>query len=162
MESVATAAGVTRVTAYNQFGSRAALVEAVLDEVVSRDRMDELVTGTSDLDPAAAVQTAIDRTCAFWAHEQALLRRLFATAYQERAIDEMIQRREGWRRAQWASLLARFGLPSDSVITRDGAADVLTALTSFPAYDRLGAAQQGPAAAASLLGHLALRLIRTP
>lgn len=167
MEAVAAAAGVTRVTAYNQFGSRTGLVEAVLDEVVARDRMDRLVEGTRSLEPAAALDAAIAATCAFWYAERPLLRRLFAAAYEDPAVAALLQRREGWRRDQLVALLARADAPSDGpgdglsgALDRSSAADLLTAVTSFPAYDRLGEAADDPARAAELLGLLVRPLVR--
>jgi len=158
MEAVAAAAGVTRVTAYNQFGSRAGLVEAVLDEVVSAEAMDQLVTGTAALQPAVAVQVAVARTCSFWHAERTLLRRLFATAYTEPAIAELLERREGWRKKQWTALLGRLPQPPGGALDAAQAAEVLTAITSFPAYDRLGPSAADPVVAAGLLGHVAASL----
>jgi AcrR family transcriptional regulator len=151
METVAVAAGVTRMTVYNQFGSRTALIEAVLNQVVARDRMDQLVDGTSELDPADALHAALVTTCRFWQTERPLLRRLFATAHTEPAVAELLARREGWRRDQLGSLLGRVSpvLAEDSAVL-----DVVVAVTSFPAYDRLGATADTPDAAAVLLHRL--------
>jgi AcrR family transcriptional regulator len=151
METVAAAAGVTRMTVYNQFGSRTAVIEAVLDQVVTRDRMDQLVDGTSELDPGDALRAALVTTCRFWHAERPLLRRLFAVAYTEPAVAELLARREGWRRDQLRSLLARAvpTLRGDSAVL-----DVVVAVTSFPAYDRLGATADAPDAAAVLLHRL--------
>jgi AcrR family transcriptional regulator len=151
METVAAAAGVTRMTVYNQFGSRTAVIEAVLDQVVDRDRMDRLVDGTSALDPADALHAALVTTCRFWHAERPLLRRLFAVACTEPAVAALLSRREGWRRDQLGSLLGR-AVPA---LQEDGALlDVVVAVTSFPAYDRLGATADTPDAAADVLHRL--------
>jgi hypothetical protein len=120
--------------------------------------MDRLVEGTDDLEPAEALQAAISTTCAFWHSERALLRRLFAAAYEDRSTAALLDRREGWRRAQFAALLARLGDDLAAGLDLDGAADLLTAATSFPTYDRLGPAAEDPGAAARLLHHLARSL----
>lgn len=151
METVAAAAGVTRMTVYNQFGSRTAVIEAVLNQVVARDRMDQLVDGTSELDPVDALHAALVTTCRFWHAERPLLRRLFATAYTEPAVAELLARREGWRREQLGSLLGRVS----PALREDGALlDVVVAVTSFPAYDRLGPTADAPEAAADVLHRL--------
>ena len=151
METVAVAAGVTRMTVYNQFGSRTAVIEAVLNQVVARDRMDQLVDGTSELDPVEALRAALVTTCRFWQAERPLLRRLFAIAYTEPAVAELLARREGWRRDQLGSLLGRVSpaLPEDGALL-----DVVVAVTSFPAYDRLGATADAPDVAADVLHRL--------
>jgi AcrR family transcriptional regulator len=156
MGTVAAAAGVTRMTVYNQFGSRTALIEAVLDQVVARDRMDRLVDGTRELDPADALRAAVLTTCRFWHAERPLLRRLFAVAYTEPAVAALLARREVWRRDQFVSLLSRFA-PAHPV---DGAVlDVLVAVTSFPAYDRLGDTADAPDVAADVLHRLIRELV---
>jgi AcrR family transcriptional regulator len=156
METVAAAAGVTRMTVYNQFGSRTALIEAVLDQVVARDRMDQLLDGTSELDPADALHAALVTTCRFWHAERPLLRRLFAAAYAEPAVAALLARREGWRRDQFASLLGR----AASALHEDSALlDLLVAVTSFPAYDHLGPTADAPDVAADLLHRLIRELV---
>lgn len=151
METIAAAAGVTRMTVYNQFGSRTAVIEAVVDQVVARDRMDRLVDGTSELEPLDAVRAALVTTCRFWHAERPLLRRLFATAYTEPAVADLLARREGWRREQLGSLLGRV----DAALREDDALlDVVLAMTSFPAYDRLAATAAAPDAAADVLHRL--------
>src|SRR3546814_10225277 len=42
LEAVAKAAGVTRLTLYNQFGSRRGLLEAVFDEIADHGRLTRL------------------------------------------------------------------------------------------------------------------------
>jgi AcrR family transcriptional regulator len=156
METVAAAAGVTRMTVYNQFGSRAALIEAVLDEVVSRDGMDRLVGATHELPPTVALEQALLTTCDFWHTERPLLRRLFATSYSEPALAELLDRREGWRREQLGALVgridARHGDDQDLL-------DLLVAATSFPTYDRLSLDHRSPDGVAELVTRLAHALL---
>jgi AcrR family transcriptional regulator len=156
METVAAAAGVTRMTVYNQFGSRTALIEAVLDQVVARDRMDQLVDGTGELDPAEALHAALVTTCRFWRAERPLLRRLFAVAYAEPPVAALLARREGWRRDQFAALLDR---AAPALRDNSGLLDLLVAVTSFPAYDHLGPTADAPDLAADLLHRLIRQLV---
>jgi AcrR family transcriptional regulator len=151
METVAAAAGVTRMTVYNQFGARSALIEAVLDEVVSRDGMDRLVGATHELPPTVALERALLTTCRFWRAERPLLRRLFATSYTEPALAELLDRREGWRREQLGALVgridARHGDDQDLL-------DLLVVATSFPTYDRLSGNHRSPQEVAELVTRL--------
>ena len=156
METVATAAGVTRMTVYNQFGSRAAVIEAVLDEVVSRDGMDRLVDASQALPPVIALERALLTTCRFWHAERPLLRRLIAAAYVEPALAELLARREGWRREQLSALLGRI----DSRHGEDqGLLDLLVTATSFPSYDRLSTGRGSPDAVAELVTRLVAALL---
>lgn len=151
MSSVADAAGVTRMTLYNQFGSRVKLVEAVLTEVVARDRMDRLVEGTSACVPGDALRSVIATTCRFWHSERHLLRRLFSDAYADADLSRLLARREGWRRDQFVTILERAGAELHPDVEPRSAADLLVAVTSFPTYDRLGAVANRPLHAAALL-----------
>ena len=160
MESVATAAGVTRMTVYNQFGSRLALVDAVLDQVVARDQLDRLVEGTQAMEPDAAIRTAVHTTCRFWETERPLLRRLFAAAYTEPTIDDMLHRREQWRRDQFTALLRRLESHRESDDAQLSAvAHLLTAMTSFPTYDHLVAALDIPDTVTQLVDQLVAALV---
>ena len=144
LEAVAAAAGVTRVTVYNQVGSRDGLLDAVLTDLTGRAGMDRLLTATrGDTDPLAGV---IRRTCRFWHGERPVLRPLFAMAAAEPALAANLARREGWRRDQFAKLVG-------------GDADTLSgivAVPSFPAYDALGVLADHPRRAAAVV----LRMVR--
>lgn len=144
------------MTVYNQFGSRTSLIEAVLDQVVARDRMDQLVDGTRELDPAEALHAALVTTFRFWRAERPLLRRLFAVAYAEPAVAALLARREGWRRDQFAALLER---AAPALRDNNALLDLLVAVTSFPAYDHLGPTAEAPDLAADLLHRLIRPLV---
>lgn len=156
MDAIAAAAGVTRMTVHNHFGSRTTLIEAVLDHVVTRDRIDHLFDGTEQLDPADALRSVIAGTCSLWHAERPLLQRLFAAAYTEPAVAVLLARRESWRRDQLTALLRR----TTPALHRDAAMlDLLVAVTSFPTYHQLRPGEQKPKAAARLLDRLAQTLL---
>ncbi|WP_404558819.1 TetR/AcrR family transcriptional regulator [Bradyrhizobium niftali] len=51
LDAVAKAANVTRLTVYNQFGSRRGLLEAVFDDIARRGRLGRLDDAVDDPDP---------------------------------------------------------------------------------------------------------------
>src|SRR3569623_1099117 len=60
LEAVAKAAGVTRLTVYNQFGSRRALLEAVIDATAERAGIKGRVAGAmQEPDPRAGLARLI-------------------------------------------------------------------------------------------------------
>src|SRR5947209_20047975 len=78
LEAVAKAAGVTRLTVYNQFGSRRAVLEAVFDEVALRGGLMRLVDVMAFPDPHSALRQAIAIFCDFWSFDPGALGLLHA------------------------------------------------------------------------------------
>ena len=72
VEQVATRAGVSRATVYQQFGSRLGLVDAICDSL-------DLVAIKESPD----VATLLQRTTEFWAQEESLLSQLYDAAAVE-------------------------------------------------------------------------------
>jgi AcrR family transcriptional regulator len=142
LEAVATRAGVTRVTVYNQVRNKAGLLDAVLTELTSRAGMDHLLTEARGLDPASALAFVIGQTCRFWHAERAVLRPLFGLAAGDADIAAHLAGREDRRREQFRRLL-----PGRS----EAELAAVVAVTSFPAYDALGVVGDDPGQAAGLL-----------
>ncbi len=130
LEAVAARAGVTRVTVYNQVGSKYGLLDAVLTELASAGGMDSLLTASKDRPAADAFGYAVARTVRFWHGERAVLRPLFGLAAGDARIAAELARREGYRAAQYGRLTG-FGAGDDALAG-------IVAVTSFPAYDALG------------------------
>jgi AcrR family transcriptional regulator len=131
--AIATEAGVSRATIYNHFTSRAALVDAVVEDTVRQHGMDRLVEQTLSL-PWQEALTAAVTTCAhFWDAEHALLRRLFVTHLEEPEVTKRLRQREAWRTEQFAAILT-------PLRTAPAFGDIVAgavALTSFATYDQL-------------------------
>ncbi|MEU8228621.1 TetR family transcriptional regulator [Actinoplanes sp. NPDC048967] len=109
LEAVATRAGVTRVTVYNQVRNKAGLLDAVLTELTSRAGMDQLLTASRDLGSDEALAFVVEQTCRFWHGERAVLRPLFGLAAVDAGIAEHLAAREDRRREQFRRLLAGRG-----------------------------------------------------
>jgi AcrR family transcriptional regulator len=156
VEAVANRAGVTRVTVYNQVGSKRGLLDAVLTDVTERAGMDELLTDSQHLSADAACALIVRRTCHFWHAERQLLRPLFGLAGVDKEVGATLTQREQWRGEQMQRLTRRLAAETTTTSSFDEA-DVLAgviAVTSFPAYDALGAVADDPDRAARLVTHL--------
>ena len=136
MEAIAATAGVTRMTIYNHFTSRAALIDAVLTDVVARAEMDRLVDRGATLPAHDALVAAIDTTACFWSKERPLLRRLFLPSPEEPAVTATLKRREGWRYQQFYSILGRL-IPTAAREDLTATTGAVVALTSFPTYEQI-------------------------
>jgi hypothetical protein len=132
---VAEKAGVSRITVYNQFGSKAGLLEAVRppappDEPSAGGARDEL-------------RQRISLACSTWAIHSSLLRHLPRTEQEESGNRQLAERLAG------ADALR----PGCSI---KEAEDVIGALTSFDLFDRLYRdGRRSPGAVAEILMRLA-------
>jgi AcrR family transcriptional regulator len=151
LEAVAERAGVTRVTVYNQTGNKYGLLDAVLTELAASGGMDSLVSSSREMAAPQAFAHAIGRTCRFWHAERAVLRPLFGLAAIDAGIAANLDRREGWRAGQFARLTGKD--PGDPALAG------IVAVTSFPAYDALGALADDPERATAVILRMAGALV---
>lgn len=146
---VAARAGVSRITVYNQFGSRALLIHALAAE--ARPAMPPLPSHPAPA-PRDELRRRIAQACTTWAVDPGLYRHLHghtAWAAQE----------PGAERALAESLAAADQLRAGCSIKE--AEDVIGILTSFPAFERLHqGGRRSPAAVAEILIRLASELLR--
>src|SRR5215475_14433744 len=154
MEAVAKAAGVTRLTVYNQFGSRAALLEQVFDELARRGDLARIPQAMTMPDPRAALARLIEIFCDFWGSDAAVGRLNRVAAMDEEFAAALAARHERRRRAVSALVqrLAEAGhIAPDNLAM---ATDVLFALTSPEFYRTLSSGRRGKAATCALVQRL--------
>jgi AcrR family transcriptional regulator len=123
--AVARQAGVSRLTIYNRFGSRAGLLQAVLDNA----RPNPPSPNSEEIgDPRARLRQRIAESCARWASDPSLFRRLPEVGLVEN------QPLDG-DRALAEELAATDQLRPGCSLKE--AEDVVGALTAFATFDRL-------------------------
>ncbi|HSS60699.1 MAG TPA: helix-turn-helix domain-containing protein [Candidatus Limnocylindrales bacterium] len=133
--AVARAAGVTRATVYNRYGSRTGLLRALAPPRVQEDAGAE--------DPRDAVRTFLGAATAKWAVNPALHRNLGVDDHPSETPRRLAE-----------NLAAADALRPGCSLRE--AEDVLTALASFPVFDRLHKdGRRTPAAVAEILMRLA-------
>src|ERR1700730_3272389 len=140
LEGVAKAAGVTRLTVYNQFGSRRAVLEAVFDAVAVRGGLHRLAEAMTGPDPHAALARIITIFCEFWSFDPGALGLLHAVGSSNPEFAESVGARNERRRRLLSSLVRRIAqdAPLWPKAQRD-LVDVLFALTSFAFFAQLTA-----------------------
>ena len=133
LEAVAKAAGVTRLTVYNQFGSRRGLLEAVFDERAREGGLLRLAEAVNDRDPRAALDRVVDIFCDFWSSDPSVghLHRIGDPEFLE-----AIAARNERRRQVIAALVGRMEPKFADDAERD-LIDVLFALTSYAMFGML-------------------------
>jgi AcrR family transcriptional regulator len=140
LEAVAKKAGVTRLTVYNQFGSRRALMEAVFDERAARGGLFRIVDVMQDPDPQAALLRIIGIFCEFWSSDPGTMRLLHAAGASDPEFAASVYERNERRRQVLSAIVGR--LAQGRRLTPKAISnlvDVLFALTSFAFFSQLQA-----------------------
>jgi len=160
VDAVASSAGVTRMTVYHQFHSKAGLLEALYDDLAHRAGLHtRLAAAFDELDPRAGLKKLITAFCHFWAGDRFIIRRLHALAdldqdfaqvdrneWRRSAIRELLRKSGGWRRLRSNS--------SDAVV------DTLHMLTSFETYDALARGSRSREGVTRLVTTLAMQAVK--
>ena len=161
LEAVATKAGVTRLTVYNQFGSRRALLEAVFDERAAHGGLHRLVEAMTSSDPRGALLQVIAIFCEFWTSDPGALGLLHAAGASDPDLALSVGERNERRRRLLAALVRRI---ADQGRMRAKAerdlVDTLFALTSFWFFSQLATARRTATATCRIIQELAMDAVR--
>jgi AcrR family transcriptional regulator len=136
LDTVAKAAGVTRLTVYNHFGSRRGLLEAVFDDIARQGGLHELAEAMALADPHAALDRVVEIFCAFWARDPAVGRLHEAVSTDPEFGVALVERNER-RRKLVKVLVGRIAGKSASRRARQDAIDMIFALTSYAMFAML-------------------------
>jgi AcrR family transcriptional regulator len=138
LEAVAKAAGVTRLTVYNQFGSRRGLLEAVFDDVAARANiMGRVASAMQTPDPRDALARLIGVFCAMWQGVRPMAH-LHDAAASDPELAEAVGARNERRRNAIAVLMGRMGKGEDRDLI-----DLIFTLTSYRSFEALQAGRSG-------------------
>lgn len=156
VDAVARRAGVSRMTVYNQFGSKAALLEAVFNLLMVRGGIDGpqgMPSVFRVADPLDALETMFGVLSRYYSVDRTVKRRLHALAALQPDVAQALALREDRRRRGITTLLGRMGRADRGA--GPGLVDLLFTLTSFEAFDTLAGHTRGFAEAAPLLARAA-------
>ena len=134
LDAVAKAAGVTRLTVYNQFGSRSGLLEAAFDAVAAQGNLTRLAEAMAIAEPRAALAQVVRTFCDFWKSHDGL-GGIFAAAALDTELGKALAARNERRRGLLGILVDRQGI-ADGQAKAD-IVDVLFTLTSFATFAAL-------------------------
>jgi AcrR family transcriptional regulator len=156
LQAVAEKAGVTRLTVYNQFGSRRALLEAVFDDMAARGGLHQIPAVMAGPDPQAGLLQVIAVFCDFWSFNPDALGPLHAAGASDPEFGASVRERNQRRRRLLSVLVRRVAKDRKLRPKAQGdLIDVLFALTSFPFFSQLTAEGRSAEAACSLIQGLA-------
>jgi AcrR family transcriptional regulator len=161
LDAVAKRAGVTRLTVYNQFGSRRALLEAVFDDMAERGGLHRIREAMANPDPHMALRLIVAIFCDFWSVHRGALWRLHAASATDPEFEESLHARNQRRRHLLSALVDRMiegGDKRPEVVTE--LVDLLFALTSVAFFWELTAGGRKTNAARRLIQALAADAVR--
>ena len=150
LDAVAKAAGVTRLTVYNQFGSRRGLLEAVFDERARDGGLDRIPEAMAMPDPRAALDRLTEIFCEFWGSDAALGRLHDATATDPEFAQAIAERSERRRHAIEVLVFRMTPQAGVRISSQRDAIDLIFGLTSYAMYQMLRA-KRSPRAVSAIV-----------
>jgi AcrR family transcriptional regulator len=138
LDAVARKARITRLTVYNQFGSRRALLEAVFDDMAARGGLHRIQEAMAVTDPHEALRCIIAIFCAFWSSNTAAMARLHAATASDPEFEVSLRGRNERRRRILSDIVRRMaiGRAAQAASLRE-LTDILFALTSLAFFAQL-------------------------
>jgi AcrR family transcriptional regulator len=145
LDAVARAAQVTRVTVYNQFGSRRRLLEAVFDQRASIGGLMRIPEVMASDNPREALHRLIEIFCDFWIAEPAA-GRVHAEAGLDPDFAQSIFERNERRRKALKVLVTKIAAGKKlHTLQLKEVVDLLFVLTSYGVFDALRAGRTNEA-----------------
>jgi AcrR family transcriptional regulator len=136
LDAVARAAGVTRLTVYNQFGSRRGLLEAVFDTFAEHGGLNDLQVAMTRSNPRQGLDEVVAIFCRFWSSDEALPRLHDAMA-GDRELDQALSQRNERRRITIQELVERIAPAACSKKAKRDAVDIIFGMTSLGMFRSL-------------------------
>jgi AcrR family transcriptional regulator len=144
IDAVARRAGVARMTIYNQFESKAGLLEALFDSLAKRGPFGEMADIFKQPDPLVALDEFVGIFGRFWTLHRAAHRRLRAAALHDPELAAAIEARNERRRTGITELLRRLGDRVQPVIPRADAVGAIYVMLSFDTFNALAGPDRTP------------------
>jgi len=137
MESLARAAGVTRQTIHNLFGTRAALLEALFDRLALNAGMGRMREVFMAPDGESMLARMVEVFSGFWSRERQVLRKIRAIAAIEPDFGEAVKARDQRRHQIAERVVERLIAPREGLTQEERSLKIaaLVALTSFEFFD---------------------------
>lgn len=160
--AVARRADVARATVYYQFGNRRGLLEAVLDDALSRAEGRALAAAYGRLNPAEAVIAVLQEVARFWAAEYPIFRAVLPLAAVDPDVRAVVAGHAGAREAILWGLVRRLEAAGrfQPGVSAERVYDTLWLLTSFATFHELHEIRGlAPAAIAECLVRLATAVV---
>jgi AcrR family transcriptional regulator len=144
IDAVARRAGVARMTVYNQFESKAGLLEALFDSLAARGALGQMAEIFQQRDPVAALDAFVALFGRFWTMHRRAHGRLRAAAAHDEELAVAMKNRNERRRHGLAELVKRLGDRAHAGVPRKELVNVLFVLLGFETFDALAGEGRTP------------------
>jgi AcrR family transcriptional regulator len=142
IDAVARRAGVARMTIYNQFESKAGLLEELFDLLAERGAFGRMTDIFHEPDPDVALDAFVALFGEFWTASRHAHRKLRAAAIHDAELESAMMRRNERRRFGLAELVKRLAKERGLPLTKEETVNALFVLLSFDTFDALAGTNQ--------------------
>ena len=144
IDAVARQAGVARITVYNQFESKAGLLEALFDSLALNGPLAQIPEIFKQADPLAALDEYVAIFGQFWTINRRAHRRLRAAAVHDPELAAAMANRNERRRRGITELVRRIGDRATPIVPDIELVTVLYVMLSFETFDALAGDRRTP------------------
>jgi AcrR family transcriptional regulator len=144
IDAVARHAGVARMTVYNQFESKAGLLEALFDSLALNGPLAQIPEIFSQSDPLAAFDDYVAIFGRFWTINRRAHRRLRAAAVHDAELATAMANRNERRRRGVAELVRRLGDRATPIVPDVEVVTVLYVMLGFETFDAFAGDRRTP------------------
>jgi len=144
IDAVARRAGVARMTIYNQFESKAGLLEALFDTLAAQGPLGQIAGVFKEQDPLVTLDAYVAIFGRFWTLHRSTHRRLRAAAAHDAELAAAMNARNARRRIGITEILRRLGDRARPVVARAEIVDVIHVMLSFETFNELAGEDRTP------------------
>src|SRR5918996_3305760 len=139
MDELAAAAGVSRATVFNRFGSKLGVLQVLFTRAMEGPEMEAIRSALELEDPVASLDAVIEASCAIWESQAYIHEQLQAIVVLEPEASALVHEQQELQRAEIQGLVRRLarGGHLRPGLTEARAAAALHALTSLETFLRL-------------------------
>jgi AcrR family transcriptional regulator len=144
LDVVAKRAGITRMTVYNQFGSKAGLFEALFDQLVTRGAFTDMQSIFTEKDPGTAFDAFVAVFGRFYTENRPVMAKMRAAAGSDPELDAAMRKRNERRKRGIETLVQRLGKQHHPSVPAAELVTTLDVLLSFNTFDMMAGPDRTP------------------